>query len=67
MTTAPWGGAATGPRPGERATSGTQRRVVTDRRGAPWAVVGTGAHTPDQTVARETVEGIGVPGPERGV
>jgi putative transposase len=65
ITKAPLGGEATGPSPVDRAKSGTKRSVLTDRRGAPLAVVVTGANTPDKTVALETVDGIGVPRPER--
>lgn len=65
ITKAPLGGEATGPSPVDRAKSGTKRSVLTDRRGAPLAVAVTGANTPDKTVALETVDGIGVPRPER--
>jgi len=65
ITKAPLGGEATGPSPVDRAKSGTKRSVLTDRRGAPLAVVVTGANTPDETVALEAVDGIGVPRPER--
>jgi putative transposase len=65
ITKAPLGGEATGPRPVARAKKGTTRRVLTDRRGAPVAVVVTGANTPDKTVALETVASLGVPRPER--
>lgn len=43
ITKAPLGGEATGPSPVDRAKSGTKRSVLTDRRGAPLAVVVTGA------------------------
>lgn len=65
ITKAPLGGEATGPSPVDRAKSGTKRSVLTDRRGAPLAIGVTGANTPDKTVALETVDGIGVPRPER--
>jgi len=65
ITKAPLGGEATGPSPVDRAKSGTKRSVLTDRRGAPLAVVVTGANTPDKTVALETVDGVGVPRPEK--
>lgn len=67
ITKAPLGGEATGPSPVDRAKAGTKRSVLTDRRGAPLAVVVTGANTPDKTVALETVDRIGVPRPEKGV
>jgi putative transposase len=65
ITKAPLGGEATGPSPVDRAQSGTKRSVVTDRRGAPLALVVTGANTPDKTVALETVDSLGVPRPEK--
>src|SRR5215471_2574973 len=65
ITKAPLGGEATGPSPVDRAKAGTKRSVLTDRRGAPLAVVVTGANTPDKTVALETVDSIGVPRPEK--
>jgi putative transposase len=67
ITKAPLGGEATGPSPVERAKAGTRRSVLTDRRGAPLAISVTGANPPDKTVALETVDGSGVPRPERGV
>jgi putative transposase len=65
ITKAPLGGEATGPSPVDRAKKETKRSVLTDRRGAPVAVVVTGANTPDKTVALETVASMGVPRPER--
>jgi len=65
ITKAPLGGEATGPSPVDRAKAGTKRSVLTDRRGAPLAVVVTGANTPDKTVALETVDSIGVLRPEK--
>jgi putative transposase len=65
ITKAPLGGDATGPSPVDRAKAGTKRSVLTDRRGAPLAVGVTGANTPDKTVALETVDGVGVPRPEK--
>jgi len=67
ITKAPLGGEATGPSPVDRAKAGTKRSVLTDRRGAPLAISVTGANTPDKTLALETVDGIGVARPERGV
>jgi len=65
ITKAPLGGEATGPSPVDRAKSGTKRSMLTDRRGAPLALVVTGANTPDKTVALETVDSMGVPRPEK--
>ena len=67
ITKAPLGGEATGPSPVDRAKAGTKRSVLTDRRGAPLAISVMGANTPDKTLALETVDGIGVARPERGV
>ena len=51
-------GETTGPSPVDRAKSGTKRSVLTDRWGAPLAMVTTGANTLDKTVAIETVDGL---------
>jgi putative transposase len=65
ITKAPLGGEATGPSPVDRAKAGTKRSVLTDQRGAPLAVVVTGANTPDKTVALATVDSSGVPRPAK--
>ena len=65
ITKAPLGGEATGPSPVDRATSGTKRRVLSDGRGAPLAVVVAGANAPDKTLALETVDSTAVERPEK--
>jgi putative transposase len=65
MTKAPLGGESTGPSPVDRGKSGTKRSLLTDRRGAPLAVVVTGANTHDKTVALETLDKIIVQRPEK--
>lgn len=65
ITKAPLGGQATGPSPVDRGKSGTKRSVLTDGRGAPLALVATGANTPDKTVALETLDATGVPRPQK--
>lgn len=65
MTKAPLGGEATGPSPVDRGKSGTKRSLLTDRRGAPLAVVVTAANTHDKTVALATLDGIIVERPEK--
>ena len=65
ITKAPLGGDATGPSPVDRGKSGTKRSVLTDQRGAPLAIVVTGANTHDKTVAAQTLDDIIVPRPDR--
>ena len=65
ITKAPLGGEDTGPSPVDRGKKGTKRSVLTDQRGAPLAVKVTGAHTPAQTVALATLDGIVVERPEK--
>ena len=65
ITKAPLGGEATGPSPVDRGKSGTKRSLLTDQRGAPLAVVVTGANTNDKTVALATLDGIIVERPEK--
>lgn len=65
ITKAPLGGQATGPSPVDRGKSGTKRSVLTDGRGAPLALVATGANTPDKTVALETLDATAVPRPQK--
>jgi putative transposase len=67
ITKAPLGGEATGPSPVDRAKSGTKRRVLSDGRGAPLAVVAAGANVPDHTLALETVDSTIGLRPEKGV
>ena len=65
ITKAPLGGEATGPNPVDRAKSGTKRSILTDRCGAPLAVVVTSANTNDKTVALQTLDSVIVPRPEK--
>ena len=65
ITKAPLGGEKTGPSPVDRGKLGTKRSVLSDQRGAPLAVVVTGANTNDKTVALETLDGIVVDRPEK--
>jgi putative transposase len=67
MTKAPLGGEATGPSPVDRGKSGTKRSLLCDGRGAPLALVVTGANTHDKTVALETLDGVGERRPEKRV
>lgn len=65
ITKAPLGGEATGPSPVDRGKLGTKRSLLTDRRGAPLAVVVTAANTHDKTVALQTLDAIAVDRPEK--
>lgn len=65
-TTAPLGGAAPGPSPVDRATSGPTRSVLREGRGAPRAGVAAGATVPDKTLALETGAGGKGRRPEKG-
>jgi putative transposase len=67
ITKAPLGGEATGPSPVDRAKSGTKRRVLSDGRGAPLAVVAAGAKVPDKTLALETLDSPAIERPEKAV
>lgn len=67
ITKAPLGGQATGPSPVDRGKKGTKRSVLSDQRGAPLAIVITGANTHDKTVALETLDGVVVPRPPKRV
>jgi transposase len=67
ITKAPLGGEATGPSPVDRAKAGTNRRVLSDGRGAPLAVVAAGANVPDKALALETVDSTAIERPEKKV
>jgi len=62
---APLGGQATGPSPVDRSKLGSKRSVLSDQRGAPLAIVVTGANTPDKSVALQTLDETVVPRPEK--
>ena len=55
-----FGGAQTGPNPTDRGKLGTKRHTVTDQRGAPLAVVVTGANCHDMKVATTTLDSLAV-------
>lgn len=63
ITKAPLGGEQTGPNPTDRGKSGTKRHVLSDQRGAPWAVRATGAERHDMQVALDTLDAIVVERP----
>lgn len=63
MTKAPLGGEATGKNPTDRGKSGTKRHVVCDQRGAPLALVVTGANRHDKRVALRAVDATTVARP----
>jgi putative transposase len=52
------GGAATGPSPTDRGKLGTKRHTLTDQRGAPLAVVITGANCHDMKAAAQTLDRV---------
>jgi len=52
------GGAATGPNPTDRGKLGTKRHTLTDQRGAPVAVVITGANCHDMKAATTTLDSL---------
>ena len=52
------GGAATGPDPTNRGKPGTKRHVVSDRHGAPLAVVVTGANRHDSAVFEDLIDAV---------
>ncbi len=58
MVKAPLGGAQTGPNPTDRGKLGTKRHTLTDQRGAPLAVVVTGANTHDMKAATTTLDSV---------
>jgi putative transposase len=64
MTKAPCGGAATGPNPTDRGTSGVKRSLLTDGAGRPLAVVVAGANRPDLTLLAATLDGLVLDRPE---
>lgn len=67
ITKAPLGGEATGPSPVDRGKCGTKRSLLTDRRGAPLALVVTAAQRHDKKVALQTLDAVVVPRPPRRV
>jgi putative transposase len=63
MTNAPFGGAASGPNPTDRAKLGVQRRLLTDGAGIPLAVAIDGANRHDMKLLAATLDGIVVTRP----
>lgn len=66
MTKAPFGGAATGPNPTDRAKRGVTRRVLTDGEGIPLAVAVDGANRHDMKLVAATLDGIVIARPAPG-
>ena len=58
MTKAPFGGAATGPNPTDRAKRGVKRSTLTDGAGIPLAVAVDGANRNDMKLVAVTLDGI---------
>jgi len=58
MTKAPFGGAATGPNPTDRAKRGVKRSLLTDGAGIPLAVAVDGANRHDMKLVVATLDGI---------
>ncbi len=61
---APLGGEKTGKNPTDRAKLGSKRHILVDGRGAPLAVVVSGAQAHDKTCAVEVLDSIVVPRPQ---
>jgi putative transposase len=59
----PLGGDATGPDPTNRGKLGTKRHVLSDRRGAPLAVVISAANRTDMKQAEATLDSLVIPRP----
>lgn len=64
MTKAPFGGAASGPNPTDRAKLGVKRSLLTDGAGIPLAVAVEGANRHDMKLLAATLDGIVVTRPE---
>jgi putative transposase len=58
MTTAPFGGAATGANPTDRGTCGVKRRLLPDGAGIPLAVAVAGANRHDLKLVAVTLDGL---------
>ncbi len=66
MTKAPFGGAACGPNPTDRAKQGVKRSLLTDGAGIPLAVAVDGANRHDMKLVTATLDGLVVARPEPG-
>lgn len=64
MTKAPFGGAASGPNPTDRAKQGVKRSLLTDGSGIPLAVAVAGANRHDMKLVTATLDGIVVSRPD---
>ena len=64
MTKAPFGGAASGPNPTDRAKRGVKRSLLTDGAGIPLAVAIDGANRHDMKLVVATLDGIVVSRPD---
>jgi putative transposase len=64
MTKAPFGGAASGPNPTDRAKQGVKRSLLTDGAGIPLAVAIDGANRHDMKLLTVTLDGVVVTRPE---
>jgi putative transposase len=62
---APLGGEKTGKNPTDRGKLGSKRHVLTDARGAPLAVVVSGANAHDKTCALAVLEALAIERPRR--
>ncbi len=63
MTKAPFGGAASGPNPTDRAKQGVKRSLLTDGMGIPLAVAVDGANRHDMKLVTATLDGLVVTRP----
>jgi len=61
---APLGGEKTGKNPTDRGKLGSKRHILVDQRGAPLAIVISGANAHDKTCAVELLDSLIVPRPE---
>jgi putative transposase len=64
MVPAPLGGEKTGKNPTDRGKLGSKRHILTDQRGAPLAIVISGANVHDKRCAVELLDSLSVPCPE---
>ncbi len=62
---APLGGGKTGKNPTDRAKLGSKRHILVDARGAPLAIVVSGANAHDKTCAVQVLDAVSVPRPKR--
>ena len=65
LVPAPLGGEKTGKNPTDRGKLGSKRHILVDARGAPLAIVVSGANAHDKTCALEVLDAVSVPRPKR--